>query len=413
MSLASLRSLLVALLAGGTIISPLAPALQAQETAEAASESSSEPEMLTIGSMAPGIDIEHWMQDEDESFEPITNFEPGQVYVMEFWATWCGPCVASMPHLSELQKEYADQGVTIISVSDESLEKVTSFLEREVRGGKKNEDDEPQTYGQLTSNYLLTTDPDGSVNTDYMRAAGQNGIPCAFVVGKSGHIEWIGHPMRMDPVLKQVVADEWDREAFGKEFIARQKVDAGMQQAMRLMRGGNQDEAIELLTKLAADAPEDLKVRIEGFIKRMKLQAAYQEFQGLVANDQAAAAEQLPKMLETFGNEPNLVNAFVWAIAQHGDQGNEVSSDLLTAGSKAIEAVLDEENPDPSFLDTLSHLAHHQGDLDRAIELSETASAAASGDLKRAIDLYLKRLKEEKEAPAQSEEEEETAEEEE
>ena len=62
-----------------------------------------------------------------------------------------------------------------------------------------------------------------------MQAAGQNGIPTAFLVGKTGLIEWIGHPMTMDKPLAQVVAGDWDRSAFAEQFIAKQKMDAGMQ----------------------------------------------------------------------------------------------------------------------------------------------------------------------------------------
>jgi len=392
-------------LASGLVVAPLA---SAQEAAEAEAKQAAKPAMLTIGSLAPAIDVEHWMQD-DESFEPITTFEPGQVYVVEFWATWCGPCIASMPHLSELQKEYADKGVTVISISDEEVDRVTAFLEREVRGGKKNEEGEAMTYAELTSSYLLTTDPDRSVSKDYMRAAGQNGIPCAFLVGKSGHVEWIGHPMRMDEPLQQVVADAWDREAFGKEFIAKQKIDAAMQEAMGLLRSGKQNEAIKLLTEIAADAPDEMKAQIAGFLKQIKLRAAYETFQELVASDQSAAAKQLPKTLESLDNEPNLVNAFVWSIATHADQGNEVSADLLAAGATAIESILDEDNPNPSILDTLAHLTYHQGDLDRAIELSEAAAAAADGEMKKPIQQYLEQLKEEKETgkkPSDEEDEE-------
>jgi len=41
-----------------------------------------------------------------------------QVYVIEFWATWCGPCRTSIPHLTELQKKFKDKGVTFVGVSD-------------------------------------------------------------------------------------------------------------------------------------------------------------------------------------------------------------------------------------------------------------------------------------------------------
>ncbi|MCA9133171.1 MAG: TlpA family protein disulfide reductase, partial [Planctomycetales bacterium] len=115
-------------------------------------------DLLTIGSQAPPLDVEHWVQDGNGKFKPVTKFDKGKVYVVEFWATWCGPCVASMPHLAALQTELADKGVQIVSISNEELETVEKFLEREVRS--QDEEAKPQTYRQLTSAYCLTTDPD-------------------------------------------------------------------------------------------------------------------------------------------------------------------------------------------------------------------------------------------------------------
>ena len=68
---------------------------------------------------APALDIEHWIQDGNGFFKPVKKFEAGKVYVIEFWATWCGPCIASMPHLAELQNKYRGRDVQVISVSDE------------------------------------------------------------------------------------------------------------------------------------------------------------------------------------------------------------------------------------------------------------------------------------------------------
>ena len=144
---------------------------------------------LTIGSKAPKLDIEHWVSNGNDKFKPVKEFETGKVYVVEFWATWCGPCVMSMPHLAETQKKYADKGVQLISVSDEDLETVKGFLEKPVKGAEAEKDDKENTYGKLTSVYCLTTDPDKSVYEGYMDAAGQNGIPTCFIVGKSGVIE--------------------------------------------------------------------------------------------------------------------------------------------------------------------------------------------------------------------------------
>ena len=180
---------------------------------------------LTIGSEAPELDIEHWVSDRDGEFSHITEFEDGKVYVVEFWATWCGPCVRSMPHIASLQDKFADKDVQIISVSKEDLETVEKFLKKKVKVTKNSKENDEETdeekattFGELTSGYCLTTDPDRSVSNDYMKAASQTGIPCAFIVGKTGLVEWIGHPARMEEPLSEVVDDSWDRETFGTEF---------------------------------------------------------------------------------------------------------------------------------------------------------------------------------------------------
>ncbi len=89
-------------------------------------------EELGIGSRAPELDIEHWIQDGNGFFKPVTTFEQGKVYVVEFWATWCGPCIQSMPHLAELQNKYRGQNVQIVSVSDETRRR----SQRSARQGK-------------------------------------------------------------------------------------------------------------------------------------------------------------------------------------------------------------------------------------------------------------------------------------
>jgi thiol-disulfide isomerase/thioredoxin len=129
-------------------------------------------------------------------------FQPGHVYVVEFWATWCPPCRASIPHLTKLQAQYKDK-ITIIGVSvdKDPAQKVKEFVD------KKGE----------TMEYTVAYEAEGKVSKAYSRAFGQEGIPHAFIVDRQGKITWVGHPMTMDDVLKQVVDGSFDRDAYAKE----------------------------------------------------------------------------------------------------------------------------------------------------------------------------------------------------
>jgi thiol-disulfide isomerase/thioredoxin len=154
--------------------------------------------VLRIGDPAPSLDIAHWLKG-----EAVTEFQPGHVYVLEFWATWCGPCVGNMEHLSETQERY-ENDVTVIGLSDEKLSTVVSFLFRPY--GKQ------ATIQNNRTRYTLATDPDRSVHAAYMEAAGLSGIPTCFVIGKDARVEWIGHPSAsMDQALASIVAGTWQR----------------------------------------------------------------------------------------------------------------------------------------------------------------------------------------------------------
>lgn len=270
-----------------------------------ASQSSADD--LTIGSKAPALDVEHWVQNGNGKFKPVTEFAKGKVYIVEFWATWCGPCISSMPHIVETQNKFADKGVQIISISDEDLETVEKFLERKYKPtAKKAGDaaeesgDEPKTYRELTSAYCLTTDPDRSSSKDYMEAAGQNGIPCAFIVGKDQKIEWIGHPMQMDKALTEVVEDKWDRAAFAEEFAETQKLDLLRGKIMRLARSGDTKEAMELIDGAIAETDSaPVKAQLQG----LKIQVKMSTVMALVQNGKTEEAlSELDALIE---NEPN------------------------------------------------------------------------------------------------------------
>ena len=132
-------------------------------------------------------------------------FKQGNVYVVEFWATWCGPCRSSIPHLTKTQAEYKDKGLVVLGISTEKENTVKKFVESM---GSKME-------------YNVAVDSNRVNSNNYMSAFGQRGIPHAFIIGKDGTVVWHGHPMSMDDPLKDIFSGKFNVRDF--EIKARRQ----------------------------------------------------------------------------------------------------------------------------------------------------------------------------------------------
>ena len=345
-------------------------------------------ELLTIGSEAPALDIEHWVQNGDGKFSPVTKFDKGKVYVVEFWATWCGPCIQSMPHLAQLQQTFADKGVQIVSISDEDLETVEAFLEREVPGASEPGDDAAaQTYRKLTSAYCLTTDPDQSSYRDYMEAAAQGGIPTAFIVGKDSRIDWIGHPMEMDEPLNAIVEDRWDREAFAKEVRERQEMEKAMQDIFAALQQEDYESALTQLDEVLAKK-ENMQFSL------LKLQVL------LAAEANEKANEWLKSLFKSAKGNPVNTGLVAWNIYEMSAQGRVSDKAIQATALKAAQASAastEDVVEKASLLDTVAHFQFLAGDLAEAIATEQEAARIASPRDREFIENFLGELLEARE----------------
>lgn len=84
--------------------------LKAQQAAEAAAEAA-RPPLLTAGTVAPDFTV----QDKDGKPVKLSDYK-GKTVVLDFWATWCPPCRASMPHTNEVAQKFAGQNVAVLAV---------------------------------------------------------------------------------------------------------------------------------------------------------------------------------------------------------------------------------------------------------------------------------------------------------
>lgn len=313
---------------------------------------------LNVGDKAPPLKVVKWAKG-----APVKSFAPGKVYVVEFWATWCGPCRVSIPHLTELQKKYKGKA-TFIGVSiwenqrgDKSTAyqaKVASFVKD--MGAKMD--------------YTVAMDGvDGVMAKTWMEAAGENGIPSAFIVDKNGRIAWIGHPMSgLDEALGQVVAGTFNAKKFAqersKEQAAEKKREAAFGKIQTLLQQGKSKEAIGELDKLMAGDPA------------MENQLAGLKYNLLLQNDEPAAYDYARKLMNgAYKSNAMGLNMLAWNIV--GDEMSLKSPDYDLALEIAERAVDASKGNDPYILDTLAVAHYKKGNTAKAIEIQMDAIAKA------------------------------------
>ena len=168
-------------------------------------------DVLAVGSDAPKLSVEKFMKGDG-----IASFEPGKVYVLEFWATWCGPCIRAMPHLSQLQRDNPELIVVGVAGFERAPdpatmeEKVRAFLDGR---GKDIE-------------FRVALDTDGSMAQAWMNAAKRRTIPTSMVVGADGKIAFIGSP---DSQLDVAVAKALGKPApEAAKDVVREKATDGL-----------------------------------------------------------------------------------------------------------------------------------------------------------------------------------------
>jgi alkyl hydroperoxide reductase subunit AhpC len=311
--------------------------------------------MLTIGDMAPTVEISHFLKG-----DPVEEFETGNVYVLEFWATWCVPCKVSIPHISELQQQFEDYNVTIIGVSDEKLQTVVKFLSKA--------DSETVLWTDKIQ-YTLATDPDKTTYKAYMTPAAQQAIPTAFVIGKDSRIEWIGSTMELDEVLGKVVRDEWDRDAFKVEY--EQKV-APVRKSMKMRT--RMDAAVERSDWDAAigvaKAITEERAEYTGIEVRL--------FRQMVRKDPARAYGYGRKLIEQNWDSSKMLNGLAWITVDDKDVKSRDLKFAMKAAKRACE-VTDYE--DAAVLDTLARVYYEKGDFQQAIKWQRDAVKQAGGPM--------------------------------
>ena len=338
---------------------------------------------LKIGDPAPKLQTGEWVQG-----EAVKEFDKDHVYVVEFWATWCGPCRATIPHLDELHEQLKEKGVVFIGQNcwEREEAKVKPFVKE---------------MGEKMS-YRVAMDDKKSVEkgfmaVNWMEAAGQNGIPSSFVVGKDGKIAWIGHPAKLTgELLGEVAAGTFDST---KAAAAAEKEQAQQnimrERSKKLSAAAQKEDWDGALAVLDEMEKEDPKMASRLGMTRLNFT--------IKKGDAAAAVKIAGQIAEgDMGKIPQMLNQVSWMLlTELKDPTKEAIQAAIDIAGKGLASAKehdgDARGADAALLDTLARGQFMNGNKEAAVKSQEQAIAAAQDDgMKKDMEEALAAYREDK-----------------
>ena len=188
----------------------------------------------------------------------------GKIVVLDFWATWCGPCMAEAPHMVGLYQKYHEQGLEIIGISLDSSDAVMLPVAKE--------------NGLIWPQHV---DADKSIRREF----GVDSIPRVFVIGPDGQVLWTGHPANLDAPLADAFAKHPPRLVDEKTLAA---AVAAADSADKLLATGDAAGALRAYAAVPPEAGKDKQFAEREAALSGKLTAAAD---GLLAEVDAMVAD--------------------------------------------------------------------------------------------------------------------------
>jgi thiol-disulfide isomerase/thioredoxin len=295
---------------------------------------------LNIGDKAPPMRLHKWIKG-----TPVQEFEKGMIYVIEFWATWCIPCKAAMPHLSALSVKYKDivtvVGIDILEnkIKNSSIEKTKKFVD---------------SMG-LRMNYAVAIQDSNFMETDWYLPAGGGkniGIPSSFVVNRDGRLAWVGHPKDLEKVLPKIVNNTWDiKEELNKRNLAQRlrELDDSLSNELwkyreddRIKPGkkGRPDSALLAINKIIKTEPRLTYAPL----------IAYTTFESLLKTNQHKALEygRIVIVTPSYDDEP-AYDIIIGVIKTYSTKLT-ISAEIYQLGAEAYQVKID-ATPYPEIMD--------------------------------------------------------------
>lgn len=340
---------------------------------------------LSIGMPAPSINVSKWVKG-----APVKELKKGNLYVVEFWATWCGPCRESIPHLTQLAKKFKDK-VTFVGVS--VFEKDQALVKPFV----KQMGEKMDYHVAMDLQSSPTARDSGFMAKNWMEAAGQDSIPTAFVIDKERNVAWIGHPMMLDGVLEKVVAGKFDAKQAAKEQADQRAEEQKRMDAVQnspvvkqirkigdLLKAKNYPEALKEIDVLEPMDASPLPIKPKEVATFMRLQVYTEN------GDSDAFYKTAEIALDLLKTNDQGLNQIAWVIV---DPASKLArKDYDFALKVALQANELSKYKDSNELDTLAWAYFGKGDKANAIKWEKEAIALAPTTSKAEFEATLKKF---------------------
>ncbi len=369
-------SMIALALAAGTALTASAQAQAAKPAAQpAAKPAEAAPKALGIGDAAPTLKVGKWIKGTE-----VASFEKGKIYVVEGWATWCGPCKIAIPHMTELAHKNKDK-VTFIGVSvwenAKPLPSESAYTQRVQDFVQEMSDKMDYTVAIDTA-----SDQTGHVAKNWLSAANQNGIPAAFIVNGEGKIAWIGNPIypqgAIDKALDQIIAGTYDMNAAkkaGEEEAAKAAADRAEREKQMAQMKPVYDAIKAKDYAAAAKAYDDLIAKAKS--PELALGLKMDKFNKLLVGDSAAAFATAKSLADNeFKDNAQGLNDLAWTILDTKTLKNPDYDLALSLAQKAADLT---KNEDGMILDSLAYAQFKKGNIDGAIATQTKAVALVKG----------------------------------
>jgi peroxiredoxin len=178
---------------------------------------------VKAGDDAPAVTAKAWLNVKADE-QPTAERLKGKVVMVEFWGTWCNPCVQAMPHVQKLWDRYRDRGLLVLAVSYEEIDVLKAFLDK--------------------NGYTMPcgSDPDKTCIAAYTFKS----WPHTVVIGKDGKLAFVGDPMSVEPAIEKALGLEATPTSLLAQYVAA---------------AGGPSKGREILERLVEKAPSDFDLK--------------------------------------------------------------------------------------------------------------------------------------------------------